>query len=491
MGLCQGLLTRLLGPEQTVRRRYCTLLLLFVLFPLAGHDFGQREHLLFALVFPYVLLVVCRAEGQPVASPTAFLIGFMAGLGLALKPFFFAFWLLLEGWLLLRRRLKMPRLGAEHLAIVGTSLVYLLAVIVWTPEYFDLVRRFAGWQRTYLHQNLQQLTVFRIETWLTLSAGLALIALWPALWFRPLWWALWISAVGCLVSAVLQGKGFGYHYYPAMAFGMMLLGGLAAAERVALSKPLRRMTAAAVAAGALTITASTVAASFNRIREGLNWRRTELGQVISFVRTHAVGNRVFLLNSGLRESVIAAYSGARPVSRLMHIGALDAAYREATQSPEPLRYRQPEDMGALERYVLRTVVSDFKESHPLLLIVRGPGPDRPDDPTPVSFERWGRLDYIAYFSRDPEFAHLFQRYTFAGTIGHYHAYRPLQPGEMRVPPPPRFNSGVLAKAVQKGNEFSHRLRRRHLAPLLFLISFCLLAWTDSWPRTGKDPQTGG
>jgi hypothetical protein len=146
-------------------------------------------------------------------------------------------------------------------------------------------------------------------------------------------------------------------------------------------------------------------------------------------------------------------------------------------------------MGALERYVLRTVVSDFKESHPLLLIVRGPGPDRPDDPTPVSFERWGRFDYIAYFSRDPEFAQLFQHYTFAGTIGHYHAYRPLQPGEMRVPPPPRPNSSVAAATIEKaGNEFSRR-RPGSLALLLFLTCFCLVTWTNSSSRSPQRPHT--
>jgi|GEM_PF-1181737 len=478
--LCQPLLAQLLGPEQRVLLRYWTLLLLFALFPLPGGDFGQREHLLFALVFPYVLLAVCRVEGKPVGSWTAFMIGVMAGVGLALKPFFFAFWLLLEGWIILKAGRRVLEWHAERLAVITTSAVYLIAVALWTPEYFDLVRLLSGWQRTYLHKSLLQLTMFRVEAWLTLGSVLALIAVWRAVRLRSLWTALALGAVGCLWSAVLQGKGFSYHYYPSVAFVLVLLGGLAADITGPLSISRRRLSVAALGAGVITMAASTIVASFIRLRDGLHWRRTELGQVIAFVRDHGASHRVFLLNSGLRESVIATYSGAQPVSRLMHLGLLNSAYQEAIQSPSPLQYHRPQDMAAIERYVLRTVVADFQRNQPLLLLVRGPGPDQPDDPTPVLFERWGRFDYVAYFSRDSSFAQLFRRYTYIGTIGHYHAYRRLREGEARVPPPARAAAGAAPRETSWSDLLLGPANR---SLLLFLISFCVVAG-----RVGRKPE---
>ena len=52
-------------PGDRVLAARLTLLLAFVLFPLAAQDFGEREHLVLALLLPYVLVVTARREGRP------------------------------------------------------------------------------------------------------------------------------------------------------------------------------------------------------------------------------------------------------------------------------------------------------------------------------------------------------------------------------------------------------------------------------------------
>ncbi|NNG14963.1 MAG: hypothetical protein HKM89_00695, partial [Gemmatimonadales bacterium] len=62
-------------------RRALTLLLAFVLFILPAETFGEREHLMLALVLPYLFLVVARRMGRPAPMPYAHVIGVLAGFG--------------------------------------------------------------------------------------------------------------------------------------------------------------------------------------------------------------------------------------------------------------------------------------------------------------------------------------------------------------------------------------------------------------------------
>ncbi len=63
---------------------------------LPGQDFGEREHLLLALVVPYLLLAAARASGREIPAAAAVLIGLLAGAAFALKPHFVLLWLAIE-----------------------------------------------------------------------------------------------------------------------------------------------------------------------------------------------------------------------------------------------------------------------------------------------------------------------------------------------------------------------------------------------------------
>ena len=139
-----GRLLRDLLPGEDRFRRLLLLLLAFVLFPLAGQDFGEREHLVLALVIPYLLLAAMRSVGRDVTRRQAAGLGLLAGLAFALKPHFLLVWLLVEGYLARhppsRAGLSAPgdawdRLGSRRVRV---------ALLALTPQYLDMARLLAA-----------------------------------------------------------------------------------------------------------------------------------------------------------------------------------------------------------------------------------------------------------------------------------------------------------------------------------------------------------
>ena len=71
--------------------------LVFSFLLLVGSDFGQREHVAVVLVAPYVFGACAWLAGRPLPSWADRAAAIAAGLGFALKPYFMAGWLAVEG----------------------------------------------------------------------------------------------------------------------------------------------------------------------------------------------------------------------------------------------------------------------------------------------------------------------------------------------------------------------------------------------------------
>ena len=69
----------------------------------ATASFGQREYLCVVLVMPYLALSAARAqENHEVDTLGSLLVGLLAGIGFAIKPYFLAVPALIEGALVIR-----------------------------------------------------------------------------------------------------------------------------------------------------------------------------------------------------------------------------------------------------------------------------------------------------------------------------------------------------------------------------------------------------
>jgi hypothetical protein len=409
--LCNVLLARLMTPDG-LRRRCLVLLLLVVLFLLPRvDDFGQREHLLLALILPYLVLVACRAAGKPVAPGLAAVVAAAAGIGLAIKPFFALVWVALSSWQWLTLRSAGTRLTPEALMTGIVLLLYPLAVVAWAPEYFEFVRAFAPSYSVYAgYTSLALLGLTMVE----LAAYLALRSKLPA---PHLWDTIAIAAAAALLAAALQRNGWRYHFYPALSLSTLLVGGLTLeVRRHKLASRTQHFAALLALAGLLTVLTEIGWKGAQSAANGLTWQRSFLGHLIEWTRGQQHEHRLLMIDEGWLEAGVAAHSGKIPVSRVNALFPVRAAYANVPEGSEP-HYHEPDSMGFAERKVFTMTRDDFLRGDPVLLLV--PLPSR-------------GFDDIAYFMRDSSFAQLFRHYTFVGTIEGRHAFRRIRSGEVRM-----------------------------------------------------------
>lgn len=417
---------RLMGrgaPAEAAEWRHVfVLLLLFGVLTLAREDYGEREHLLLALATPYILLTWLRAENVSVSRGEAAAIGAAAGVGIALKPYFVPLWLALELYLYFAARPRRLALRPESVAIVAVGSAYLAAVVLWTPQYFDIVRLMAAPYHAFLSNSPLVTALLGDGAALPLTAGLAYLALRERSRHPHLWAVLMVAIVALYGSAVLQQKGWRYHFYPSMAVAVVLLGMMVVDRRRAAPTATSRILSGAAATIALTIPLWTAADSVIKSLAPLDPRYDadpDLGRLIPLVRAHAEGGSVMVLSWSIASAYpLLNYSGVRSGSRFNSMWMLGAFYRDATMSAEPLRFRERDRMGPLETYFGNAVVEDLARERPRLILVLRPAPDHPE-------WRLRRLDFIAYFLRDPRFEGLFSRYRYLRETGEYWLFERL------------------------------------------------------------------
>ncbi len=151
------------------------------------------------------------------------LAGLLAAVGIALKPYFILFWISTATYEWLATRGRPVWRDPEHLVIAGFHLIYAAAILTLAPGYLEIVRR---WGTTYLAFSRKPLTNILVRDIhpLTIVAALATFAASRLTQFRRFAGVLASATGGLFLVAMAQHKGFGYHFYPGVAVGMVLLG---------------------------------------------------------------------------------------------------------------------------------------------------------------------------------------------------------------------------------------------------------------------------
>lgn len=106
---------------------------------LPAEEFGQREHFFIILTLPYIILAVYRLQHHALKIEFALGIGFMAGLGFAIKPFFLSTLLLIELWMLLKKKKCLLGSRPEFIIAGLVIVIYALGVVVFYPDYLRVV----------------------------------------------------------------------------------------------------------------------------------------------------------------------------------------------------------------------------------------------------------------------------------------------------------------------------------------------------------------
>ena len=422
------LLTHYLLPERPVERHYVLLLLTFVLLPLAREDLGQREHLVLALLLPYLAIVIARLERRSPPTGDAAIAGALAGLVVALKPPFALPLIASEAWCRWRSPDSRMRPTPEVSALAVVVCLYLVVVLTMTPDYLRLVGTLGQAYTTYLRVAPLNLILFAPGAPLTAFALLAAIALRGERRHDEARSVVSVAMVGCFLAGVAQQKGLRYHFYPSFALATLLLGLVATAcsEGVTKSGRIYRRVASWAAMAVVIVTLGSAGLDLFGGSGSDRRLRAEFGTLLATVRMHARGEAIGVLSYHMGSAFpLINYAGVPFASRFPCLWILPASYWEALSGEAPIRYHEPAEMGAPERMLTRAVAEDLVRARPRLLLILRPFPDR----RPYGFRR---LNYVAYFGRDPMIAALLARYQRITGVGQYDIFERVDSDTTRV-----------------------------------------------------------
>jgi len=289
---------------------------------------------------------------------------------------------------------------------------------------------------------------------------------------RSLWGVLLTGTACFYLAAVLQHKGWNYHYYPAVASAVLLAGLMALDLRRPLVSLVHRLYASVTVAAVVSLTLVVAAGCVHQARDPRDPRYEpdpDLPKLIPLVRERGAGASIMVLSwSSSSAFPLVPSTGTSSALRFLCLWILAGLYRDEVRGSAPIRYRSIEEMGVLERYLNQSVVEDLERRRPRLLLVLTPGPDRP---------KWGlrRLDYLAYFGQNPEFVRGFQRYRYVQPVGQYWMFERIPdaapPEQPRIGPRAPVGAAASAAGEPKAGAEPEVL----LTILVFAIAIAL-AW---------------
>jgi hypothetical protein len=188
------------------------------------HGFAQREHYAVMLSLPMVANFIRFAEvGSWARGWQSWAIVLLASLPLALKPIFALPGVLLLAHALVHARSWRPMLdsGIVHAGLIGTGLT---VTLVWGfPHYLEIVVPIL--RDIYVPARSDFMAILLGEHVFVAGLAAIIISIGLAGVARPTEGvvSMILAAAGFLAGYVIQGKGFPYHAYPALFYGICAL----------------------------------------------------------------------------------------------------------------------------------------------------------------------------------------------------------------------------------------------------------------------------
>jgi hypothetical protein len=220
---------------------------------LPGHAFDQREHLGLVAGLPLLSAFVARASGAKVETSLGVLAGLGGALMASIKPHFALIILAALPYLAWRIGLKGLLASIELYAAALFAAIVLALTIVLFPAYLDKIVPLAA--AVYAPVRAPLIALVLNQGFLCWSAlGLCLLLVGRERIGDGVIAVPALASAGAMAAFLIQGKGWPYHIYPAVAL-MTLSWGAFALETVAA----RRRGPTLVV---LTICATTIAFAF-------------------------------------------------------------------------------------------------------------------------------------------------------------------------------------------------------------------------------------
>lgn len=221
--LCYQLACRIFRPED-YKILYLFLLALAALFlVLPLRDLGQREHLLFILTMPYLLLVTARLQGCNINPYYAAAIGLLAAAGFGIKPYFISTFALLEIYYIIRARNVLAVFRPEVFAIFALLIAYFISIFVFQPDYINVILPVS--LRYYYHPyqvSLSQALLYQPAVFCSFAI-LFFIIQYKKNPYQTLSSILLLALTGFFISYLIPRTLWPYHLLPAYEMAILLV----------------------------------------------------------------------------------------------------------------------------------------------------------------------------------------------------------------------------------------------------------------------------
>lgn len=391
--------------------------LLFLFTVLPNEHFGQREHLMFIACAPYVLASMARAEGVDMTRPAGLAIGLVAGIGLAMKPYFLAIPAAVEIYLLTRRGWRKTFSDPIPWAIGLVALAHLVSMYTVFSEFGLFVMPLAvesyspigdtGW-RGVLTSNVMAPTLLALVIF-----GAFAVFLTRTLAAR----VLVAFGIGAAIAAIAQAKGWPYHVLPALS-AAILLAAFTMSQTIdrylPISRSAHRLPVAVISATLMVLLyfqAALYTPPFFKQRE----YDDSIGGILRhIVEQNAPHRTILTLSPGIYPFwPMLNYIDGRMTMRFLTMWVLQGIYADCEDFPA--LYNAPDTMSDTEKFVFDAVSEDFARGQPDLLLV---------DQIPGMPRCQGKFfDYLEYFQQNRTFADAFENYEHLMDFDRYKIYR--------------------------------------------------------------------
>lgn len=377
--------------------------LLIALLVLPMHSFAQREHLLAIFTLPYVFAAGQRLEGRSVPSGLAVSSAGFAAFGFFLKPHFMVILVLIELAALIARGPLRGLRAPEPWVLFGLGLGYLGVLLIWFPAYLTEILPLA--RGLYDHAD----RAVYLEILIGDQAPVLFLAMFvggcAALAARDgLLGALGLALIGATASAVLQGKGWDYHFLAARAFAMVL--SVLTLAILLGSRPVQNGLVLAIAGFALAGSGS-LSPAFKAQREFAN---SPTGRLLPLLERYAPQQPVLWLTAAIYPQYPALlYARSQSASSYMSLWMLPSLYGAGQALSEI------DAMGAFERRLFDEIGTSLARIQPALVIAADPDSEG-------GFATPG-FDYLAYFRRHPSFEAEWKQYRAVARMGRLTLYQ--------------------------------------------------------------------
>jgi hypothetical protein len=264
--------------------------------------------------------------------------------------------------------------------------LYVVATALITPEYFELLRWVLRLYARFAPVPVQYLILDKRT--LIFMAGLVAgrIARRDRQW-RRLADVLSIASVAMYVTMLLEGKGFGYHWYPVTALSLVLCA-LALQPYLAQVPRVLALVVPAIAVACIIWTNVQV----ERTTQLLIKPPAFLPEMVTATERYAKGGSIVALSHTLGVAFpLVNLTGVRWASPYGHLWMIPAIYQDSLGQKGEWRW--------LEQQMLDRLWNEIQTNDPALIIVQN--------------------NMQPYFAQDPRFRDLFSRSPVLGTVGYY------------------------------------------------------------------------